>query len=55
MITWLWITGIPAVLFAAGIGSLVCLLHREGATVAGMAAWWRMRRRPAMSSEEAER
>lgn len=44
--TWVWIIGVPVVLFAAGIGSLVRWLHREGASVAGMVAWWRMRARP---------
>jgi hypothetical protein len=46
MITWLWLIGTPVALFAVGIGCLVRDLHRNGCTVAGMIAWWRMQRRP---------
>jgi hypothetical protein len=49
VITWLWLIGAPIVLFIAvmaGIGCRSRSLHRDGATVAGMIAWWRMQRRP---------
>jgi hypothetical protein len=46
VITWLWLIGTPVVLFAVGIGCLVHFLHKDGATVAGMIARWRMQRRP---------
>jgi hypothetical protein len=43
VITWLWLTGTPAALFTIGIA---VLRRRSGTTVAGMIAYWRMRRRP---------
>jgi hypothetical protein len=55
MITWLWITGVPFALFAAGIAGLSRYARRESVTLSWIIAAWRMRCRRAMSTEEARR
>lgn len=55
MTTWLVVPSVPVVQFAAFTGILACLLHRTGFSLAGVVAYRRMRRRPAMSSDETAR
>lgn len=49
MITWLWLSGVLALLaalFAAGMTCLTRRMHRQGASWAGIIAYQQMKRRP---------